>query len=259
LKGIGIRSTRERNGSLMSIYAISDLHLSFNKAVDIDQISPTKDVIKPMELFGWDQHYDRIRDHWRNLISDTDTVLIPGDISWALKLHDAANDLGWIAQLPGRKVLSPGNHEYYYNSKNKIRSVLPPRMEWLDADFTVVEEKVVCATRGWTLPGERNFMETDDRKIYNRQVGRLRMALESATTAHPDKEKIVMLHYPPVSKYVRSSDFLTLLIEYQVKLCIFGHLHGKAVHDAVEGMVDGVKCKLVSCDALHFSPIKCFD
>jgi predicted phosphohydrolase len=240
----------------VAIYAIADLHLSFNKQINIDHINSETDITKPMELFGWDQHYNRIRDHWRELIKETDTVLIPGDISWALKLEDAIHDLNWIAQLPGRKVLSPGNHEYYYHSKNKVRSVLSPGMEWLDADFTVVEEKVVCATRGWMLPGERYFVEADDRKIYNRQVGRLRLALESASKAYPDKEKIVMLHYPPVSKHVHTSDFLELMVEHQVNLCIYGHLHGKAIRDAVEGMVTGVELKLVSCDALNFVPVK---
>ncbi|MCH5584151.1 metallophosphoesterase [Shimazuella sp. AN120528] len=239
----------------VAIYAISDLHLSFNKSVDIDRINPENDITKPMELFGWEKHYDRIRDNWRKLIKDTDTVLIPGDISWALKLETAMNDLQWIEQLPGRKVLSPGNHEYYYHSKNKIRKVLPSNMEWIDADYTVVEGKVVCATRGWTLPTDRNFNETEDRKIYDRQIGRLRLSLETAVAKQSGKDIIVMLHYPPLNKTGGNSGFWELMKQYNVKYCIYGHLHGKAIHEAVEGYIDGIQLKLVSCDALQFCPI----
>jgi predicted phosphohydrolase len=241
----------------VAIYAISDLHLSFNRSVHIDQIDPEKDIVKPMDIFGWDErYYDRVRDNWRKLISDQDTVLIPGDISWALKQKEALHDLNWISQLPGHKVLSPGNHEYYYHSKNKIRNILPANMEWLDADFAVVEEKVICATRGWTLPTDRFFDEEDDRKIYNRQVGRLQMSLESAVSYHPNKDIIVMLHYPPVNKSGETSGFWELVKQYNVKYCIYGHLHGKAILDAVEGEVDGIPLKLVSCDALDFSPFR---
>jgi uncharacterized protein len=239
----------------VAIYAISDLHLSFNKPVNIDQINPTSDITKPMELFGWERHYDRIRDNWRKLITDIDTVLIPGDISWALKLETAKNDLQWVGQLPGRKVLSPGNHEYYYHSKNKIRNILSADMEWLDADYTVVEGKVICATRGWTLPTDRNFVEEEDRKIYDRQIGRLRLSLETAVAKHPEKDIIVMLHYPPINKSGHTSGFWELIKQYRVKYCIYGHLHGKAIHDAVEGDIDGISLKLVSCDALKFCPI----
>jgi predicted phosphohydrolase len=240
----------------VAIFAISDLHLSFNKPVHIDQIDPENDITKPMELFGWEKHYDRIRDNWRKRITTDDTVLIPGDISWALKQKDALHDLEWVAQLPGHKILSPGNHEYYYHSKNKIRNILPPNMEWLDADFTVAEGKLICATRGWTLPTDRHFVEEDDRKIYDRQVGRLRLALETAVATHPDKDIIVMLHYPPINKNGTTSGFWELMKHYAVKYCIYGHLHGKSINDAVEGKMDGIELKLVSCDALLFTPMQ---
>jgi predicted phosphohydrolase len=238
----------------VAIYAISDLHLSFNKPIHIDQIKPEEDITKPMELFGWDKHYDRIRDNWRQMVTEDDTVLIPGDISWALKPAEALYDLKWVEQLPGHKVFSPGNHEYYYHSKNKIRNILPPRMEWLDADYTVVENKVVCATRGWMLPTDRNFVEADDRKVYDRQVGRLKLSLESAAKDHPDKAIIVMLHYPPINKGASTSGFWELIKQYRVSSCMYGHLHGNAILDAVEGVIDGISLKLVSCDALNFSP-----
>lgn len=209
-----------------------------------------------MDIFGWHKHYNDVRDHWLSLIGEDDTVLIPGDISWALKLEDALNDFHWLHQLPGNKVLSPGNHEYYVHSKKKVRDALPPKMTWLDADITVVENYVIAATRGWSLPGDNGFTENEDRKIYERQAGRLRMALEAAQKEYPDLEKIVMLHFPPVTKTAKESKFFELLKEYKVACCVYGHLHGKAHADAIQGVVDGVELYLVACDAIQFSPVK---
>lgn len=240
----------------MSIYAISDLHLSFNKPVNLYGINPDKDIDKPMEKFGWLEHYNQIRDHWIKEVKETDTVLIPGDISWAMRLNVASYDFGWINQLPGRKVLSPGNHCYYVQSKKKVREFLPSNMEWIDADFTVVENKIIAATRGWNLPGDRIFTEEDDYRIYIRQVGRLKMALEIAHQEYPSMEKWVMLHYPPLTKTATESGFIDVMKMYDVKLCVYGHLHGLGIKDAIQGKVDGIRLQLVSCDSLGFRPLK---
>lgn len=240
----------------MAIYAIADLHLSFNKKVDPDNINPDTDINKPMDLFGWGDHYHRIRENWLKKITEEDTVLIPGDISWAMKIDEAANDFHWIAQLPGRKILSPGNHEYYAGSKRKVRNMLPERMEWIDADFTTAEGYVIAGTRGWCLPGERGYTEEEDRKIYERQAGRLEMALSAAKKAHPEREIIAMLHFPPISRYATESKFMDLLVEYQVSYCVYGHLHGELAHkEAMVGEIRGVSCHLVSCDAIKFDPL----
>lgn len=243
----------------MAIYALSDLHLSFNRQVSLYDIDPNTDIDKPMDVFGWDQHYNQIRDHWLNTVKPEDTVLIPGDISWAMKLDAARYDFGWIYQLPGKKVLSPGNHCYYAQSKKKVRQMLPDGMEWIDADYTLVEGKVVAGTRGWTLPGDKFYTEENDRKIYERQVGRLEIALEKAEREEPDKDKIVMLHYPPVTPMASESGFMEIMQQYDVKLCVYGHLHGKAQEDAVEGNVNGIELRLVSCDAVGFCPVKIWD
>jgi uncharacterized protein len=243
----------------LAIYALSDLHLSFNREVSLYDIDPEKDIDKPMDVFGWDRHYHQIRDHWLNTVNPEDTVLIPGDISWAMKLEVARYDFGWIHQLPGKKVLSPGNHCYYAQSKKKVRQMLPEGMEWIDADYTLVEGKVVAGTRGWTLPGDKFYNEEEDRKIYERQVGRLEIALGMAEREHPDKEKIVMLHYPPVTPMASESGFMDLMKNYGVKLCVYGHLLGRAQEDAMEGNVDGIELRLVSCDAVGFCPVKIWD
>lgn len=243
----------------VAIFALSDLHLSFNRPVTLYDINHERDIAKPMDVFGWTRHYEAIRDHWNRVVSAEDTVLIPGDISWAMKLEVAWNDFNWIDQLPGKKVMSPGNHCYYANSKKKVRAMLPDGMEWIDADYTLVEGRVVAGTRGWTLPGDRFFTEEEDRKIYERQVGRLRLALEAATADHPTKEKIVMLHFPPLTASVPQSGFMEVMKEFGVSLCVYGHMHGKAQAEAIEGRVEGIELKLVACDALHFCPVKLFD
>lgn len=239
----------------MSIFGLSDLHLSFNKPVDLFQIDPDQDINKPMDKFGWDQHYLRIRDCWLQTVTAQDTVLMPGDISWAMKLEEAKYDFHWLAQLPGKKVLSPGNHCYFAQSKKKVREALPNGMAWIDADYTLVEDYVVVGTRGWILPGDPQFQPETDQKIYDRQVGRLKLALEAAHQAYPDRTKIAMLHYPPLTTKVDRSDFFDVMKEYHVKVCIYGHLHGEAADEAVEGNVEGIELRLVACDALQFCPL----
>ncbi|SFJ32058.1 metallophosphoesterase [Thermoflavimicrobium dichotomicum] len=240
----------------LAIFAIGDLHLSFNKFVKLDEINPETDIEKPMDIFGWLNHYDLIRDHWLKQVRSNDTVLIPGDISWAIRWEQAQYDFDWIAQLPGRKICSPGNHEYYYHSKKKIREALPEGIEWIDADYTVVEGAVVAGTRGWSLPGDPFYQEETDRKIYERQAGRLRLALEAAQKDHPDKEKIVMLHFPPITKHAKESKYMEIMKEFGVTLCIYGHMHGKSAEDAIQGEVDGIDLRLVACDALKFCPAR---
>lgn len=240
----------------LAIYALSDLHLSFNKRVTLYGIDPERDIEKPMDVFGWDRHYEKIRDHWLSTVGAEDTVLIPGDISWAMKLDVARYDFDWIAQLPGKKVCSPGNHCYYAHSKKKVRDMLPEGMEWIDADYTLVEGKVVAGTRGWTLPGDPVFNEENDRKIYDRQVGRLRLALEAAVREQPGKEIIVMLHFPPLTRSATESGFMDALKEFGVSMCIYGHMHGKSAQDAIQGLIDGIELKLVACDAIDFCPVK---
>ncbi|MFC4078251.1 metallophosphoesterase [Salinithrix halophila] len=247
---------RKGSGTDLSLFAISDLHLSFNKPVGLYHIDFQADIDKPMDVFGWERHYDQVRDAWLETVGADDTVLIPGDISWALRLDQARYDFDWINALPGRKVLSPGNHCYYAQSKKKVRETLPEGMEWIDADYTVVEGIVIAGTRGWNLPGEPGWEEETDRRIYDRQVGRLKMALASAAKEHPEKERIVMLHFPPATPKVPDSDFMEVMREYGVKTCLYGHLHGRSRRDVIEGEYGGVILQLVSCDYLDFKPVK---
>lgn len=239
----------------MRLFAIADLHLSFNKEVSLYGIRQ-EDEDKPMDRFGWGRHYDKIRDNWLGCVTDADTVLIPGDISWALKLEQAKYDFGWIDQLPGRKILSPGNHCYYVTTKKQVREALPAGMDWIDGDYTLAGDYVIAGTRGWILPQDGNWDEATDRKIHDRQVGRLRLALESARRDHPDSPLIAMLHYPPLTTYARESAFFDALREYGVEQCVYGHLHGDAHRVAINDEVEGIKLQLVSSDYLNFGPLR---
>lgn len=240
----------------MRIFAISDLHLSFNKDVSLYGIDAAEDQTKPMDVFGWERHFDRIRDAWLAQVTADDVVLIPGDISWAMNLKQARHDFQWIAELPGQKVLSPGNHCYYVSSKKKVRAALPEGMFWLDGDSMVVGEYAVVATRGWSLPQDRSWDEASDRRIYERQVGRLKLALEDAVQKSPERPLIAMLHFPPITTYAKTSGFFELLKTYGVELCVYGHLHGNAHQVAVNEVVSGVELRLVACDYLDFSPLR---
>lgn len=239
----------------MRLFAIADLHLSFNKEVSLYGIR-RQDEDKPMDRFGWDRHYDQIRDNWLQLVTDADTVLIPGDISWALKLEQAKYDFGWIDQLPGRKILSPGNHCYYVTTKKQVREALPESMDWIDGDYTLAGDYVIAGTRGWILPQDRMWNEATDRKIHDRQVGRLQMALESARRDYPDRPLIAMLHYPPLTTYARESAFFDVLCKYGAEQCVYGHLHGDAHRVAINGEVKGIQLRLVSSDYLEFRPLR---
>ena len=153
----------------MRLFAIGDLHLSGGDD-------------KPMDVFGpqWDRHFLRIQENWQRLVSDEDTVLIPGDISWAMQLQDARADLEQIACLPGKKILCKGNHDYWWNSISQVRSVLPAGMKALQHSAADLGDAVVCGTRGWLIPTNEMPLNEQNEKICRREAERLRLALEEA-------------------------------------------------------------------------------
>jgi len=230
----------------VKIFAIADLHLSFNENID-----------KPMSVFGygWDNHTDRLKLAWEECVSEEDIVLVPGDISWAMRLEDAMDDLDWIHELPGKKLISKGNHDLWWNRIQYLNSLYPD-MVFLQNDCYFVEEKnlVICATRGWPYPGSDEYTEHDE-KIYRRELQRLRMGLELAKSQHPDAELLVALHYPPSDVNGKKTEFTDILEEYGVKNCVYGHLHGSvAFGRGIKGEFRGVNYKLVSQDYLGAKP-----
>lgn len=225
----------------LKFYGLSDLHLSFSGD-------------KPMDLFGsqWSRHWEKVERNWREVVTDDDVVLMPGDHSWGMRLEDARPDLEWIQALPGRKVLTRGNHDYWWQSLNKIRQAFPA-MTFLQNDAAVFGDVGVCGTRGWLLPGSEGFSEAQDEKIFKREVERLRLALAAIP---PDvRRKVAMLHYPPLLPYQKESEFTRLLESAGVDLCVYGHLHRSQRSNPFKGSRNGVRYVLLSCDFVDFAPV----
>jgi uncharacterized protein len=230
----------------MALYALGDLHLG--TAVD-----------KPMNVFGeqWTDHPRRIAEKWTLKVTDEDTVLIPGDISWAMTLDEAKPDLTWIGQLPGQKILIRGNHDYWWSGIGKVRGILPAGTFALQNDSILIDGISIAGTRGWLLPSHPNFTE-DDQHILDREVHRLRLSLESAAQSGENGSGriVCMLHYPPLAPDGDETVFTKVLEEFDVELCLYGHLHGAAHRFAVNEEIRGVRYQLVSCDYLEFDPMR---
>ncbi len=224
----------------MHIYAIADLHLS------------GEPPSKPMEIFGshWAGHKDKIKAAWLGTVTDEDAVIIAGDISWAMGLKNAVPDLSWLAELPGRKLLLRGNHDYWWNSLVKMQQLFGDSFEFIQNNCIMIGRTAVCGTRGWILPSSENFTE-DDGKIYNREGIRLQLSLEAAAAQNPERI-IAALHYPPLFSPQEETVFTRLMEEYGVADCVYGHIHGENHIAVFEGLRSGVRYKLVSCDTQGF-------
>jgi predicted phosphohydrolase len=211
-----------------------------------------------MDVFGshWIGHHERMAEAWDACIDADDLVLVPGDNSWALKLDEAKLDLEWIHQRPGTKLLLKGNHDYWWTAIGKVRKALPNTVFALQNDTFVWRDYRIAGARLWNQPGHKRFTADDD-KIYRREIERLKLSLGLAAKQGGDgKELIIMVHYPPHQER-RATIFTELIEATGTTTCIYGHLHGRAVHRrAFEGVMNGVDYRLVACDHLDFAPIK---
>ena len=223
----------------MQIYAIADLHLSLTSE-------------KPMDVFGeaWRDHAEKLERNWRERVQADDLVLIPGDISWAMQLEAALPDLSFIGNLPGKKILLKGNHDYWWSAIGRVRSRLPAGMRAIQNDSIVEDGVGICGTRGWLCPGSNNF-DADDQKIYLRELDRLTLSLNSLPQV---ETKIAMLHFPPFADKDKDSGFTERLEAAGVQIAIYGHLHGDAHRNAFEGERNGVVYHCVAADKLDFAP-----
>lgn len=226
----------------MSLFAIADLHLSIGED-------------KPMDVFsGWNDYVSRLKENWLKIIDDNDTVVIAGDISWAMKLEETYADFKFINDLPGKKIFLKGNHDYWWGTKTKIDKFLADNqldtISILYNNSYTYDDYAICGTRGWFL---ENSSEKDIR-VLNREVGRLTSSIESAIKSK--KEPIVFLHYPPFYNNLECSEILDVLLKYNIKKCFYGHIHGyKNIRNAYEGDYKGIDLKLISCDRLSFIPL----
>ena len=221
----------------MRVFAIGDLHLEGGDD-------------KPMSVFGdqWKGHFEKISADWRGRVSEDDLVLIPGDISWAMQLDSAVPDLRRIGELPGRKVLMRGNHDYWWSGIGRLRAVLPEGMYAIQNDALRVEHVTVAGTRGWTLPGTGGSAE--DERIYQRELMRMALSLDSAKKL--GGPLVVMTHFPPLSESGEMTEAARLITEAGAKACVYGHLHGSSGRSAFNGMLGDTLFACVSCDQLDF-------
>ena len=232
----------------MPIYAIADLHLSFSQN-------------KPMDIFGnnWEDHAEKVKNNWLNKVKQSDYVIIPGDFSWAMYLEETKKDFDYLNNLPGTKILLRGNHDYWWNTVTKMDKFLNENgfdnISFLYNNSYLVEDKIIAGTRGW------NLMDSEEtKKMIHREAIRLKLSIEDGIAKYgQDKEIIIFMHYPPIKKNtdeVVSSNYVEILKENKVNICIYGHLHGKAHEEAFEGDYEGIDFKLVSADYLDFKLYK---
>lgn len=236
----------------MALFVLADTHLGSG-------------IDKSMDLFGprWENHAARLSAAWQATVGDDDTVLVPGDISWALKLEEAIPDLKTLNDLPGRKILLRGNHDYWWQSLKQIAEVFEREgFDTLsvlqnDAVYLPEENTVICGSRGWLQPGDKQATG-HDKKIYHREVNRLRLSLDAARKLKkdfPGARLIAMLHYPPFGPDRQPSEVTRLLTDYGVERAYYGHVHHVGTPYAVtEWPLDGVRYTLIAADHLNFKP-----
>lgn len=235
----------------MALFTISDLHLPLG-------------IDKPMDIFGrnWDNYVERIEEEWKKSVREEDTVVLPGDFSWAMYLEESKKDFEFLDALPGNKILLKGNHDYWWSTLNKMKNFLKTEgflnIDFLQNNTFLYKNTAICGSRGWSYIGYKEPKNKEDLAIYEREVLRLEMSLKAGVAGSPD-EIIVFMHYPPVSPDCVDNKFTALLKEYGVKRCIYGHIHGAQSRNAVTGTIDGVQYMLVSCDCMGFSPVKLCD
>ncbi|MEG1662284.1 MAG: metallophosphoesterase [Clostridiales bacterium] len=235
----------------MKIFAVSDLHLSLSAPFSMEEPAQS---YKPMTLFGdaWADFYQRLAQNWRDQVGGEDCVLLPGDISWAMQLAEARYDLAYIGDLPGMKVMIKGNHDYWWASIGRLRQMLPPHFIALQHNAIAAGRFAVCGTRGWLLPCHNDFNEQEDRKIFDRELLRLEMALEEAQLLQ--RRMIVLLHFPPLDELGQETAFMDLICRYPVDYCLYGHIHGNK-NPAFAGEYRGVQLINCSVDRLGCRPL----
>ena len=225
----------------MALYAIGDLHLCLGAP-------------KPMDIFGgtWVGYMDKLRDGL-SVIRPEDTTVLLGDLSWALDLSSAKADFAWINEIPGKKIILKGNHDYWWSTASKFYAFCRENgfenMQILNNNHFEYDGWAICGTRGWFFEEERSGQH--DEKIFKRELLRLEASLQSAG----ELPKLVFLHYPPRYKGYICNEILELLKKYEVRRCFYGHLHGPSHKLAIEGLWDGVDYRLVSADRMEFSPL----
>lgn len=228
----------------MSLYVIADLHLSFGSN-------------KPMGIFGenWERHDEKIARDWKEKVNNTDLVVLPGDFSWAMQLEDTKQDFEYLNNLPGKKLLLKGNHDYWWTTLTKMRKFLKDNnfenIDFIQNNYYLYEDKILTGIRGWEIGGNE-----ESNRILRREKLRLQMELESIAKEYGDnKEIIAFMHYPPYEKIQtkEKNPYAEILGNYNVTKCYYGHLHGEQAYgDIKDYELYGIEYKLISADYLGF-------
>lgn len=224
----------------MSLFAIADTHLSLG-------------TDKPMDIFkGWSGYVDKLRENWESTVTDSDTVVIAGDISWGMSLEGALDDFRFIDSLPGQKIILKGNHDYWWTTMRKMETFLNQNemntIRFLHNNTITVGDIAVCGSRGWFFDAE----ESADNKVLLREAGRLRTSINLAKET--GLEPVVFLHYPPITQNMVCEEIYNVLLETEIKRCYYGHLHGPSMTRSINSVRDGIEFALISCDFLAFAP-----
>ncbi len=224
----------------MSLYVIGDTHLSFS-------------VDKPMDIFkGWDDYAQRLENNWQRLIEEDDTVIINGDVSWAMSLEEAEKDFEFLNGLKGTKIISKGNHDYWWNTLTKMEKFCKEKgfdtIKFLHNNAYKIGDIAVAGTRGWFFDAEKDNID----KVMARECQRLQRSIDEARKL--GGEVVVFLHYPPANMYNECDPIMNVLKKNEIKKCYYGHLHGGAIKAALNGSKYGIDFRLVSADYLEFCP-----
>ncbi len=231
----------------MAIYAISDLHLPFG-------------IDKPMNIFGraWENYTEKLYENWNCTVTEEDTVILPGDFSWATYLEESIPDFQFLQKLPGKKIISKGNHDYFFTTMSKMEKFLLENdfssVKIMHNNFFLVEDTLICGSRGWDVISQGE----EDIKLVNREATRLELSILAARVKYPKLPILAFLHYPPIYKQnpERENPIRDILKKYDVKQCFYGHLHAKGIENAFVGEYDGISYELISADYLEFLPMK---
>lgn len=231
----------------MSIWGIADIHAS---PIDPDTGQP----VKPMSVFGdqWLDHVDRLESNWNAVVEPRDTVIIAGDIDWALRLEDALPTLERIGRWNGHKILLRGNHDYWWSSgaTSKVRRILPSNMQLLHNNAITVEGMNLVGTKGSAVPGGIEWTETEA-KLLNRETERFMLSLAARDPSLPT---IAALHYPPFYPLLGPTSFVDLMRSAPVELCVYGHIHGFQARSGPRGLINGINYVPLAADFLEFKP-----
>ncbi|HEY9159905.1 MAG TPA: metallophosphoesterase [Desulfomonilia bacterium] len=229
----------------MKVFAISDLHLGFGSN-------------KPMDIFGrhWDAHPERIRKEWTGMISDEDLVLVAGDISWAMKPIDAKADLAFLGELPGKKIIIKGNHDFWWQGLKKVREIAPATVMPLHNSSYETQGIGIAGSRLWIDPS-LNLEKTtdDDEKLFERELGRLKNSIETIT-GNPEKI-IIMTHFPPISPDGKAGKAVEMLKEFNIHTWVFGHMHIDGNdYSGFNTTIANTRFVFTSADCIDFRPVR---